>query len=196
MSSVLWMAALVAYALLRPVPVAERIVLLPSADGAKSAVWVSGPQGTPRLLDQPYAGLQVSARGELSESTSSEAEVRERYGRLLEAQPERARSFALYFESGSDSRLTPASQQVLAGLKAYLAARVLPEMAVIGHTDRSGSASLNDALSLRRAQLVREQLGEAGIAVGAVPVYGRGSREPVAGPEQEPLNRRVEVHVR
>jgi outer membrane protein OmpA-like peptidoglycan-associated protein len=173
----------------------QRIVLLPSADGSPSAVVVRGADGE-RLVNKPYASLEVMRSGTTKEVSLSESEVKERYAQLLDAQAPRPKSFSLYFASGSDSQLTPESAQTLAGLQTYLQSRPAPEVTVIGHTDRTGSAAINDALSLKRAQAVREQIRQAGIDADNIPVFGRGSREPIATSAQEGLNRRVEIHVR
>lgn len=173
----------------------QRIVLLPSADGSPSAVVVKGADGE-RLLNTPYAGLDVMPAGTTQAVTLTEAEVRARYAQVLEAQPPRPTHFLLYFVSGSDSQLTPESAQTLAGLQTYLQSRPAPEVTVMGHTDRTGSVAINDALSLKRAQSVRELIRQAGIAVDNMPVFGLGSREPMASGAQEGLNRRVEIHVR
>ncbi|PUE10887.1 hypothetical protein B9Z51_00610 [Limnohabitans sp. T6-5] len=178
-----------------PEKIAERIILLPSADGSRSAVVVSGAQGD-RLIDQPYASLEITPSGSLKNTTLSASEVQARYATLLEVQAPRPRSFLLYFVSGSDSKLTAESEQALAGLQAYLQTRPAPEVTLIGHTDRSGSAAINDALSLKRAQSVRDLVRQAGVSTDNVPVFGRGSREPIASGAQEGLNRRVEIHVR
>lgn len=178
-----------------PDAVEQRIVLLPSAHGSSGAVVVQSPDGE-RLLDQPYAGLDVKRSGSATEVRWSASAVTQRYGPLLAAQAPRPQSFLLYFVSGSDRQLTAASEQTLSGLQAYLGSRPSPEVTVIGHTDRSGSAEGNDALSLKRAQVVRELIRQAGIPVEDIPVFGRGAREPLASGAQEALNRRVEIHVR
>lgn len=173
----------------------QKIILLPSADGSSSAVVVKAADGE-RLLNKPYASLDILPNGATKEVSLSKSDVRARYAQLLDAQPPRPQSFQLYFASGSDSQLTPESAKVLAGLQAYLESRPSPEITVIGHTDRTGSAAINDALSLKRAQSVRELIRQSGIATDSVPTYGRGSREPVAFGLEEALNRRVEIHVR
>lgn len=173
----------------------QRIILLPSANGAPSAVVVKGADGE-HLLNKAYASLDVMPNGTTQGVPLSESDVRARYTQLLDAQPPRPQSFQLYFVSGSDSQLTPESAQVLQGLKAYLQTRPAPEVTVIGHTDRTGSAAINDALSLKRAQSVRELMRQSGIATDNMPAFGRGSREPLAGNSQDSLNRRVEIHVR
>jgi outer membrane protein OmpA-like peptidoglycan-associated protein len=82
------------------------------------------------------------------------------------------------------------------GLKAFLQSRPAPEVTVIGHTDRSGSVTGNDALSLQRAKTVQALIRQSGIDADNMLVLGRGSREPVASGASDALNRRVEIHVR
>jgi hypothetical protein len=66
----------------------------------------------------------------------------------------------------------------------------------IGHTDASGPADYNMALSLRRANTVKGALVQAGVPAGAVDVVGRGKTQllvPTADGVREPQNRRVEI---
>ncbi len=65
-----------------------------------------------------------------------------------------------------------------------------------GHADRSGSEDYNMALSLRRADSVREALIAGGVSPDAITVAGRGESEPaVPTPDgvKEQANRRVEI---
>ncbi|WP_421707650.1 OmpA family protein [Algihabitans sp.] len=67
---------------------------------------------------------------------------------------------------------------------------------VTGHADRSGSEAYNLALSLRRANAVRDALIARGILSQNISFAGRGETEPaVATPDgvREPANRRVEI---
>ncbi len=67
---------------------------------------------------------------------------------------------------------------------------------VVGHTDSTGSASINDPLSLDRAQAVRDYLAARGVPAQRIVVQGRGEREPVASNDTEAgraQNRRVEI---
>jgi outer membrane protein OmpA-like peptidoglycan-associated protein len=69
---------------------------------------------------------------------------------------------------------------------------------VVGHTDSSGPAEFNDALSLKRAQSVADYLVSTGANEDAVRVIGRGSREPRASNETREgraQNRRVDILV-
>ena len=67
---------------------------------------------------------------------------------------------------------------------------------VVGHTDTSGDASYNDALSLKRAQSVADYLVATGTREDAIRVLGRGSRDPIASNdtlEGRIQNRRVDI---
>lgn len=71
-------------------------------------------------------------------------------------------------------------------------------LTIVGHTDRSGSDSYNEGLSMRRAQAVVSYLTSRGIAASALSVSAKGEREPrVPTPdgERNPQNRRVEIGV-
>jgi OmpA family len=65
-----------------------------------------------------------------------------------------------------------------------------------GHADRAGPEDYNMALSLRRADAVREALITSGVSPDAITVAGRGESEPaVPTPHgvKEQANRRVEI---
>ncbi len=68
-----------------------------------------------------------------------------------------------------------------------------------GHTDSIGSDAYNNALSLARAEAVKDYLVGKGVDVNRVRVVGKGRREPVADnatAEGRARNRRVDVEVR
>ena len=68
-----------------------------------------------------------------------------------------------------------------------------------GHTDNTGSAAINNPLSVERAQSVRDYLVTRGVAAARVETAGRGEREPVASNATEAgraKNRRVEIFLR
>ena len=70
---------------------------------------------------------------------------------------------------------------------------------VIGHTDSTGGDAVNDPLSLRRAQSVRDYLDTRGVPVSRMAIEGRGSREPLADNGSDAgraKNRRVEIFLR
>jgi outer membrane protein OmpA-like peptidoglycan-associated protein len=69
---------------------------------------------------------------------------------------------------------------------------------VIGHTDSSGSDTINQPLSVNRASATRDYLVARGVAVNRISIDGRGAREPVADngtAAGRAMNRRIEIFV-
>lgn len=69
---------------------------------------------------------------------------------------------------------------------------------VIGHTDSDGSEEYNQALSIRRANAVKDFMVSEGIDASIIDVSGKGELSPIADNrtrEGRALNRRVEIHV-
>lgn len=72
-------------------------------------------------------------------------------------------------------------------------------LVIVGHTDSTGSAAINNPLSMERAQSVRDYLAARGVATQRVEVAGRADREPIADNHSEAgraKNRRVEIFLR
>jgi outer membrane protein OmpA-like peptidoglycan-associated protein len=95
-----------------------------------------------------------------------------------------------------------AVKSVLAGLLTRYAAvaRAHPDttITIVGHTDSSGSAAANTALSRDRAQSTRDYLIARGVAITRLRTEGRGSAEPIADngtPEGRATNRRVTLFI-
>jgi outer membrane protein OmpA-like peptidoglycan-associated protein len=79
-----------------------------------------------------------------------------------------------------------------------LNANPVTSVAIVGHTDSTGSDAVNNPLSLDRANSARDYLIARGVAVARFSTEGRGSREPVADnstAEGRAKNRRVEIFV-
>ena len=94
--------------------------------------------------------------------------------------------------------LTKYSEKIL--WKAYNAMIVNPDVQVVitGHTDNVGSQKANQALSLKRAQAVKNWLVQKGIASNRMRTVGKGENEPVASnktSEGRLENRRIEFYV-
>jgi outer membrane protein OmpA-like peptidoglycan-associated protein len=67
---------------------------------------------------------------------------------------------------------------------------------ITGHTDASGTAALNDDLSLRRAELVADYFADGGIDRARLVVRGAGATQPIADDSTRhgrSLNRRIEI---
>ena len=106
-----------------------------------------------------------------------------------------APSFMVFFDWDRSNL----SQQALATIKQ--AADVFKtkgnaRITATGHTDTSGPEAYNMALSLRRANAVKDALVRNGVPAQAITVIGRGEQGllvPTADGVREPQNRRVEI---
>ncbi|GHD36672.1 OmpA family protein [Halioglobus pacificus] len=181
-----------------PDTVADKVILLPDADGSVGEVVVRSATGE-QTLSSAYGALEVTASGTLESTTETAASVRAAYGNVLDAQPPEPVSLTVYFEAGSSTELTATSLQTIDRLKAVLADRPAPEILVIGHTDTVGDLEDNDSLSRARAQTVVDVISATGVDAASLEASGRGEREllvPTADKVSEPRNRRVEINIR
>ena len=188
----------------------ERAVLLPSADGGPGGVaFATRDQKMKAELTKPYEVLDIGYDA-AKPGTTTEAEVLQRYGKIVPVPPLPPKpkivavppppptQYTLYFLTGK-SEFTPESRAVFEVVKKQIIANSAAAAAVTGHTDRVGSQQRNDALSLKRAQMVRDRLIADGIPKNRIQTVGRGEREPLvqtADEVAEPKNRRVEITVR
>ncbi|MCI4590251.1 OmpA family protein [Sphingobium sp. BYY-5] len=78
-----------------------------------------------------------------------------------------------------ESMLIPDQKVAIGRISGALMAVGIHGARVEGHTDSTGSASYNEALSLRRAQAVADALVAGGMAQPAMRVVGMGARAPV-----------------
>ena len=104
----------------------------------------------------------------------------------------------LVFASGA-AALAEGDYASLAGLAAWLEANPDGTLALVGHTDASGSLAANIALSQRRAEAVAQALVDAyGVEAGRISAEGVGFLAPRATNQTEAgrqKNRRVEAVV-
>lgn len=175
----------------------ELVVLVPAADGHIGTVVIER-DGKKTILNTAYASSHARGAQEIGNSTVPAEDVRRDFGAALEAIPARPASFLLYFVTGTDE-LTEESKGEMQRVLEELRRRPAPDIQVIGHTDRVGNDAENDALSLQRAQTMREAMLQLGIPPGRIRASGRGEREPLVPTvdgTDEPRNRRVEINVR
>jgi outer membrane protein OmpA-like peptidoglycan-associated protein len=69
---------------------------------------------------------------------------------------------------------------------------------IVGHTDSTGSDTINQPLSIDRAAHTRDYLATRGVSPNRIIIDGRGSREPIASngdSSGRAKNRRVEIYV-
>jgi outer membrane protein OmpA-like peptidoglycan-associated protein len=103
----------------------------------------------------------------------------------------------IFFETGK-AVLTPASFAELDKLVGMMNENPAMRIEISGHTDNTGSAALNDRLSLERAKAVGAYLVGKGVAETRVESKGYGSSQPVdtnATEQGRSVNRRVEFKI-
>lgn len=104
---------------------------------------------------------------------------------------------SLLFSSNS-AVLRPAAVEQIAKLGDILVKYPHDRIRIQGHTDSTGSAAYDEALSLRRAEAVRDVLASRGVSQRQMLVEGAGASNPIADnstPEGRAENRRVELHI-
>lgn len=176
---------------------ATKVVLLPQADASASAVVVKNTQQE-QTLDTPYQRVTVKEGKPFVLDIVAEPDVQKKYPQLYEAMPKRPNKYVLNFMPGGTT-LTAQSQEQLPKIIEDAQSRSGADMVVTGHTDSTGALLANDALSLKRANVVTQLLVGKGAVAERVESVGRGKREllvPTADEVDEPQNRRVEVVVR
>jgi outer membrane protein OmpA-like peptidoglycan-associated protein len=94
--------------------------------------------------------------------------------------------------------IKPNMRPVLDRLASTLNQHPVTTVTIIGHTDSTGSDSVNDPLSINRAASTRDYLVQRGVSAQRIAVDGRGSRQPVADNTTaagRAMNRRVEIFI-
>ena len=174
----------------------DLVVLVPSADGHVGAVSVDDGTTT-TTLDEANEAVALSPKGARPVVVPPD-EARAIFADALAAAPIPPRRFTVYFEEGTE-RLTADSQAQLPAILEDVKRRADVEIEIVGHTDRKADAAFNAALSLRRAESVRDWLVSNGVPRDAIAAVGRGEIDPVVPTEDgvaEARNRRVELTVR
>ena len=182
-----------------PPSTGTRVVLLPQADGSKSAVIVTGRGGEQRL-SEPY--MRADARDRTTTAPQVDRvdpqQLARNFKPLFDTAPPKPQRHTLYFQTGTTT-LTPDSQALLPTVIDEALKRSGAELVITGHTDTMGSQELNDTLSLKRAQLVVDMLKGRRFPSERIEAVGRGERElavPTRDEAAEPRNRRVEILIR
>jgi hypothetical protein len=106
-----------------------------------------------------------------------------------------APTFMVFFDWDS-SRLSPASLNVITQAVTAFRSTGNARVTATGHTDTTGSESYNMALSLRRANAVKNEMVRQGVPADAIAVVGKGETQllvPTGDNVREPQNRRVEI---
>jgi outer membrane protein OmpA-like peptidoglycan-associated protein len=178
---------------------ANYVVLLDNADGHASSLTLSNAGGH-ATIDQPRQaiGTDSARRGPGDVFTLADDEIRRVFGQAIDKAPPPPLTFTLFFKFDL-TELTDESRQLLGAVVAAVVPRPAPEVSIVGHTDAAGTADFNYQLGLRRAEVVRRALLDAGVEPRLIEVSSHGANNPAVPTRPgatEPRNRRVEVIVR
>jgi outer membrane protein OmpA-like peptidoglycan-associated protein len=151
------------------------------------------------LAQNPWDVAKKAAGG--SATATLEKEINKR---LLEEGRKNQCSFksgTAELEKGCDAKARNLAKALVDAKKKLNSAGVQNfKFVVSGHTDSTGSAEKNRALSADRAAVMVKQLVAKGVPAGEIESVGMGSERPLVTPDDTPAkkakNRRYEVQVR
>jgi outer membrane protein OmpA-like peptidoglycan-associated protein len=177
----------------------DLVVLLPDpGDGAVGRAMVSNPAGSVDLAAARAATVVTASQPPGPVTVMTEVEAQRLFGDVLATLPPAAQRFVLYFRFESEE-LTEESRALVPQILLAVRDRPFPDVAVVGHTDTTGTRAGNIELGLRRANSIRVRLVEAGVTPSLVEVTSHGEADllvKTADEVLEPRNRRVEITVR
>lgn len=175
------------------------ILLLPDPeDGVTGRAVISAASGNVQLDSAREYTRVAPGQTPAPVSVMSEGDVRRLFGDALQALPPPTQHFTLNFRFESDE-LTDESRELISEILKTVKKRPVPEVAVIGHTDTTGTLPSNYQLGLKRAEMIRNLLVAGGLDRSYIEVTSHGEGDPLvttADGVLEPRNRRVEITVR
>jgi len=176
----------------------QSIILVPDPDGRTGKAEVTTSAGK-QLLEKPGDMTRTSGRSNppSAVATADPAFIATTFGEALAVEPPPLQTFTLMFETGS-TVLTADSLNIIATIAAAIERRSAFSVSISGHTDATGSVTLNDALAIERAKQVETLLLQQGVKLELISVTSHGKGNPaIPTPDgvSEPRNRRVVVIV-
>jgi len=109
--------------------------------------------------------------------------------------PPPVRNFLVFFDFDKSS-LTPRAMDIVKEAARITKTGQNTRVTCTGHTDTAGPANYNMALSLRRANTVKDALVREGVSPTVISVVGKGEQALLVATKdgvREPQNRRVEI---
>lgn len=156
--------------------------------GMGNAKWASETAAAaPAAPASPAASASASASAVVPASAEKVADCQSDVNALLQEK--------IQFKSGS-AYVSGDSYDLLDKLTGALKGCAGTSVEISGHTDSSGAAAINEALSQSRADAVKAELVKRGVAAGQLTTKGYGSAKPlVAGDTANAANRRIEFAI-
>lgn len=174
------------------------VILVPDQQGKVGKAEVS-TEGGKQLLTQAGAMTRTAGPRQVPAAVTSAdpAYIASTFAEALAVEPAAGEKFTLYFKTGS-ATLAADDQKIIDDIAAAVKRRAAISVRISGHTDSTGSAALDMALSLERVKQVQALLLEHGVPPERVSTSYHGKGNPaVPTPDgvAEPRNRRVVVIV-
>lgn len=173
------------------------VVLVPDADGHVGRIVVTG-QGGEAVLERGNAAT-TTAKGEKPGPVRvlDQGRIDKDWADALAAMPDRPVTFQIYFTTGTADPV-PEAAPLIAQALAAVKGRPHPFVMIAGHADAVGSDDVNDRISRRRAEIIRDLMVNQGVPSTRIKVQSHGKRNPLiptADGVAEPRNRRVTLTV-
>jgi len=178
-------------------PADEIIMVMPEEGGKVGTVDVILNDGREMVLHGNYSAMNIAGT-QVETYQSNNEDMQKIFGQAVSALPKAPFTTSLYFITNTHA-LTPASKKAATELFTKITARQSANITLSGHTDSVGSNQSNQQLSLRRANMIKNALIQAGISSKRIKVVSYGEAKLTIKTNNnvaEQKNRRVEISVR
>ncbi len=174
------------------------VVLLDSGK-VGSSITVTTQKATTKIdkIDA-YVELENPNEAPSQVKEMSKEEITKRFGNVLKASPLKPLSYLLYFKVGS-TLLTQESEKTLKKALKTIKERSPCSVDIIGHTDTTGSSTINQKISLKRAKYIKATIEKKDIRVVALKAKGYGEEDlqvKTSNNTANAKNRNVEIFIK
>lgn len=172
-----------------------------TAEQSRNQVLLDARERRARLAEEQAAMRLAQAEQAQRDAEISREEAERLQQQLDELEAERtSRGMVLTLDDvlfdTNRAELQPAARSTIVKLVSFMREYPQRELLIEGHTDSTGAADYNEALSGRRAEAVRDALVIRGIDSARIRTVGLGENHPVASNDSSAgrqQNRRVEI---
>lgn len=174
------------------------VVLLDSGK-SQNAIIVANKTGETKL---DKVGNYVNLKDKVSVVSPvkmmSKDELNDRFSKVLATEPLKPLTYIVYFKPNS-TELTEASKLIFSKALKSIESRSPCMVDIIGHTDTTGSATLNAKVSLKRAESIKLLVEKSKIKILSLVAKGYGEEDLLVQTKDntaEAKNRNVEIFIK